>query len=110
MKTLALSAMKKLEIIVEGQYQGFITDLLERAGAGGYTILHNLSGKGTHGAHKGHLMFNDESVLVMVISAVPSSLVDPILEGLTPFLDKHMGVVFASDIAVSRMARPQPDG
>ncbi|MBK1717343.1 P-II family nitrogen regulator [Thiocystis violacea] len=110
MKSLAMSAMKKIEIIVEGQHQGFVTDLLDRAGAGGYSILHNLSGKGTHGAHKGHLMFNDESVLVMIVSAVPPSLVDPILEGLTPFLDRHMGVVFTSDIAVSRMVPPEPDG
>ena len=109
MKSLRLNPMTKVEIIVEGQYQGFVTDLLDRAGASGYTILHNLSGKGTHGAHKGHLMFNDDSVLTMIISAVPASLVDPILDGLEPFFDKHMGVVFTSDIAVSRMVKPDPD-
>lgn len=109
MKSLTMSALTKIESIVKGQYLDFITGLLERAGAGGYSILHNLSGKGTHGAHKGHLMFNDESVLVMVISAAPPSLTDAILEGATPFLDRRMGVVFTSDIAVSRMVRPGPD-
>ena len=109
MKSLTLRAMTKIEIIVAGQHLGFITDLLERAGAVGYTVLHNLSGKGTHGAHKGHLMFNDESVLVMIVSAVPPSLAAPILEGLTPFLDRHMGVVFTSEIAASRMVQPEPD-
>lgn len=109
MKSLTLCPMRKLEIIVEGQHLSFITELLERAGAGGYTVLHNLSGKGAHGTHKGHLMFNDESVLVMVVSAVPPDLADPILEGLTPFLDRHMGVVFLSDIAASRMLEPEAD-
>lgn len=109
MRNLVLTPMKKVEIIVEGQHQRFITDLLDRAGAGGYTVLHNLSGKGAHGTHKGHLMFNDDSVLVMILSAVPAHLVDAILEGLTPFFDKHMGVVFTSDVAVSRVVRPEPD-
>jgi hypothetical protein len=50
-------------------------------------------------------MFNDDSVLVMIFTAVPEDLVGPILEGLTPFFNKHMGVVFTSDIQVSRMVK-----
>lgn len=109
MNALTVAAMKKLEIIVEGEQQGFVVDLLDRAGASGYTILHNLSGKGTHGVHKGHLMFNDDSVLVMIMTAVSEDLVGPILEGLTPFFNKHMGVVLTSDIQVSRMVKMQTD-
>jgi nitrogen regulatory protein PII len=105
MRALTVTAMKKLEIIVEGEQQGFVVDLLDRAGAGGYTILNNLSGKGTHGVHMGHLMFNDDSVLVMIVTAVSVDLVAPILEGLTPFFNKHMGVVFTSDIQVSRLVK-----
>jgi nitrogen regulatory protein PII len=105
MNTLTVTAMKKLEIVVEGEYQPFVVDLLERAGVNGYTVFHNLSGKGTHGTHKSHLMFNDDSVLVMIVSAVSSDLVAPILEGLTPFFNKHMGVIFTSDIQVNRILR-----
>jgi nitrogen regulatory protein PII len=107
MSDFTVGAMKKLEIVVEGEYQGFVVDLLNRAGVSGYTIFHNLSGKGTHGTHKSHLMFNDDSVLVMIVSAVPQDLVSPILEGLGPFFNKHMGVVFTSDIQVSRMAKSE---
>ena len=107
MNDFTVSAMKKLEIVVEGEYQGFVVDLLNRAGVSGYTIFHNLSGKGTHGMHKSHLMFNDDSVLVMIVSAVPQNLVSPILEGLAPFFNKHMGVVFTSDIQVSRVAKSE---
>ena len=105
MKNLNLSSLKKLEIILDGEHKAFATDLLDRAGVKGYTIVNNLSGKGSHGFHEGHLMFNEDDVLVMIIAAVPEELVKPILEGLEPFYNKHSGVVFISDIQVTRMVK-----
>ena len=105
MKNLNLSQLKKLEIILEGEHQEFATDLLDHAGVKGYTIINNLSGKGSHGFHEGHLMFNEEDVLIMIIAAVPPSLVEPILEGFAPFYSKHSGVVFISDIQVTRLVK-----
>lgn len=58
MKSVKLYEMKKVEIIVRGEDLDFVSDLLDRAGATGYTIIHNLSGKGSHGFHEGHLLFN----------------------------------------------------
>jgi nitrogen regulatory protein PII len=105
MQELKHTAMKKLEIIVQGEQQDFVLDLLERAGVSGWTVVHNLSGKGSHGAHEGHLMFNEEDVLVMVITVVPEELAAAILEGLTPFFHKHIGVIFTSDIQVTRLGK-----
>jgi nitrogen regulatory protein PII len=105
MKNLNFSPLKKLEIIVEGAHQEFATDLLDRAGVTGYTIVNNLSGKGQHGFHEGHLMFNEDAVLIMIIVAVPEELVKPILEGYAPFFSKHSGVVFISDILVTRLVK-----
>lgn len=105
MKNLKLSTLRKLEIILGGEHLGFATDLLDRAGVKGYTILNNLSGKGTHGFHEGHLMFNEDDVLVMIIAAVPDELVNPVLEGLAPFYSEHSGVVFVSDIQVTRAVK-----
>lgn len=105
MKNLNLSTLKKLEIILDGEHKGYATDLLDRAGVKGYTIVNNLSGKGSHGFHEGMLMFNEDDVLVMIIAAVPEELVEPIMEGLNPFFNKHSGVVFISDIQVSRMVK-----
>jgi nitrogen regulatory protein PII len=107
MQELNHSPMKKLEIIVQGEFQEFVLDLLDRAGVSGWTVVHNLSGKGTHGAHEGHLMFNEDDVLVMVITVVPEGLAGHILEGLTPFFNKHMGVVFTSEIQVTRLGKFQ---
>lgn len=105
MNNMNLNSLKKLEIILEGAHQEFATDLLDRAGVTGYTIVGNLSGKGRHGFHEGHLMFNEEAVLIMIIVAVPADLVEPILEGFSPFFNKHTGVVLISDIQVARLVK-----
>ena len=107
MNNLNLSTLKKLEIILEGEHQAFATDLLERAGVTGYTIINHLSGKGSHGFHEGHVMFNEDSVLIMIITAVSEELVHPILEGFAPFFNEHTGVIFVSDIQVSRLIKFQ---
>lgn len=105
MKNLKFSPLKKLEIILEGEYQAFATDILDRIGVKGYTIINNLSGKGSHGFHDGHLMFNEDDVLIMIIAAVPEQLVTPIMQGFAPFYNEHSGVVFVSDIQVTRMVK-----
>ena len=105
MKNLQFSQLKKLEIILEGEHREFATDLLDQAGVKGYTIINNLSGKGGHGFHEGHLMFNEDDVLIMIIAAVPEALVEPILQGFAPFFGKHSGVVFVSDIQVTRLVK-----
>ena len=79
--------------------------VLDRAGVKGYTIISNLSGKGSHGFHEGHLMFNEDDVLIMIIAAVPEELVEPIIEGFAPLFSKHSGVVFISDIQVTRLVK-----
>lgn len=109
MKNLNLHPIKKLEIILAGEHQAFVTDLLDRAGVKGYTIVTNLSGKGHHGFHAGHVMFNEDDALIMIIAAVPKELVSPILEGLAPFYDKHSGVIFVSEIEVTRVVKFQDE-
>ncbi len=105
MKTSNFSQLKKLEIILAGEHQEFVTGMLDQAGVKGYTIVNNLSGKGSHGYHQGHLMFNEDDVLIMIIAAVPERLVEPILEGFDPFFSAHSGVVFISDIQVKRLVK-----
>lgn len=105
MKKIKLRPLKRLEIVVDGEHMPFVTDMLDRAGCKGYSIVNNLSGKGSHGFHEGHLMFNEDAVLVMIIVAVSEELVEPILEGLEPFFSENSGVVFVSDIQVTRLVK-----
>ncbi|MGC8506769.1 MAG: P-II family nitrogen regulator [Thiomonas sp.] len=105
MNAIKLHPLKKLEIILEGVHKEFATDLLDHAGVKGYTIINNISGKGSHGFYEGHLMFNEDDALLMIIVAVPEELVGPLLEGFQAFFEVHSGVVFVSDIQVGRLVK-----
>lgn len=105
MNKVKLHPLKKLEIVLEGAHKEFATDMLDRAGVKGYTIIGNLAGKGSHGLYEGHLMFNEDDALIMIITAVPEELVEPLLEGFQPFFEAHSGVIFVSDIQVGRLIK-----
>lgn len=94
--------MKEIKIVVQGDQLKFVTELLDRTGATGYTIINNVSGKGHHGYHEGHLLFNDTSSQVIVFTVVPEDKVQPILAGLGPLFNRHSGAMFVTDVAVSR--------
>ncbi|ALA59650.1 P-II family nitrogen regulator [Nitrospira moscoviensis] len=102
MMGLTLHPMKEIKIVVQGDQLKFVTELLDRTGATGYTIINNVSGKGHHGFHEGHLLFNDTSSQVIVFTVVPDSKVEPILAGLGPLFNRHSGAMFVTDVAVSR--------
>lgn len=102
MSALKLHPMKEIKIIIEGEHMHFVTDVLDRIKASGYTIFNNLSGKGHSGFHEGHMMFNDTSSLIMILTIVPEEKLDPILSGLKPFLERHSGSLFVIDACVLR--------
>jgi len=99
---MELHPMKEIKIILEGEHLHFVTDVLDRIKASGYTIFSNVSGKGHHGFHEGHLMFNDTSSLQMVLTIVPQDKLEPILYALKPFLERHSGGLFVSEVSVLR--------
>ncbi|HET6466373.1 MAG TPA: P-II family nitrogen regulator [Nitrospiria bacterium] len=102
MDGLTLHTMKEIRIVIQGEHVKFATDLLDAIKATGYTIIHNISGKGHHGFHTSHPMFNEMDSLVMLMTVVPQEKVEPILAGLKPLFDRYTGVMFVSDVAVSR--------
>ena len=102
MSDIKLHPMKEIKIIIEGEHVHFVTDVLDRIKASGYTVFNNLSGRGHHGYHEGHLLFNDTSSLQMILTIVPEEKMDPILSGIKPFLERHQGNLFVSDTNVLR--------
>lgn len=99
---LTLHPMKEIRVIVSGDNRPFVTDLLDRVQATGYTIIGNVSGKGHHGVREAHFMFSEQESLVMIMTVVPEEKVEPILAGLRPLFDRYSGVMFVSDVTVSR--------
>lgn len=102
MSGLTLHPMKEIRVIVSGEHRAFVTELLDRVKASGYTIIGNVSGKGHHGLREAHFMFGEQESLEMIMAVVPEIKVEPILAGLRPLFDRHSGVMFVSDVAVSR--------
>jgi nitrogen regulatory protein PII len=102
MMSLALHPMKEIRVIVAGEHQAFVTELFDKVHATGYTIIGNVSGKGHHGFREAHFMFSEQESLVIIMTVVPEEKVQPILAGLRPLFDRHSGVMFVADVAVSR--------
>ncbi|GMV49121.1 P-II family nitrogen regulator [Nitrospirales bacterium NOB] len=103
MGELTLHAMKEIRVIVSGENRPFVTELLDKVQATGYTIIGNISGKGHHGLREAHFMFSEQESLVMIMTVVPEEKVEPILAGLRPLFDRYSGVMFVSDVTVSRV-------
>lgn len=102
MGKLTLHPMKEIRVIVSGEHRAFVTELFDKVQATGYTIIGNVSGKGHHGIREAHFMFSELESLVMIMTVVPEEKVEPILAGLRPLFERHSGVMFVSDVAVSR--------
>lgn len=105
MATLALYPMKEIRVILAGEHRNFVTGLLDKVNATGYTIIGNIAGKGRHGIHDAHFMFSKQESLEMIMIVVPEDKVEPILSGLWQLFEQHSGVMFVSDVAVSRVER-----
>ena len=100
---VTLHRMKKIEVIVSGENEGLISNMLSDANISGFTLIRNVSGKGHHGFHEGKLLFNDKAVLVMFIAVAPEEAIERIAIGMKSLLEKNSGVMFVSDVSVARV-------
>ncbi len=98
-----LHPAKKIEIIVRGEKEPFVRDLLDESQVSGYTIHHNVTGRGEHGFHEGRLLFNDRDSLVMFFAVAGGETIQSIVDGLRPLFEKSSGVMFVSDTSVVRL-------
>ncbi|MDP3509470.1 MAG: P-II family nitrogen regulator [Candidatus Melainabacteria bacterium] len=100
--SLSLHPMKEVRVVVSGEQRGLITDLLDRIEASGYTVIAITAGKGHGGLQESHFMFGGIESLEMIMTVVPEEKVEPILSGLRTIFSHHSGVMFVSDVAVTR--------
>jgi len=99
---LRLHPMKEIRVIIAGEHRAFVTELLDRVHASGYTIIGNISGKGHHGVREAHFMFSEQESLEMILTIVPEEKVEPILAGMKPLFERHSGFMYVADVAVNR--------
>jgi nitrogen regulatory protein PII len=103
MRADALTPMKKLEIVIPGEHVADVRAILQQL-VSGYTQIAPVSGRGHHGYHEGRLLFNDTSAQTMIVTIIQPEALEPLLEGLLPLVERWSGVVWVSDVAVSRAA------
>ncbi|MBY0546948.1 MAG: hypothetical protein K2W95_06625 [Candidatus Obscuribacterales bacterium] len=102
MVDLSLHPMKEVRVIVSGEQRSFVTELLDRIEVSGYTVIAVTAGKGHGGVQSSHFMFGGIESLEMVMTVVPEEKVEPILSGLRTLFSHQSGVMFVSDVSVSR--------
>lgn len=100
---VTLHNMKKIELIVSGENETLISNILNEANLSGFTLLRNVSGKGHHGFHEGKLLFNDKATFVMFIAVAPEEAIAGIAKGMKSLFEKNSGVMFVSDVSVARV-------
>jgi len=100
---IVYAPLKKIEIVVPGEREGFVRDLLDRAGATGYTLIRDIAGMGHHGFHEGRLLFNDRASLIMIMAVGTEETIHKVASGLRPLFEKSSGVMFISDTRVVRL-------
>ena len=100
---IKLNKMLKIEVVVSGENQEAVTNMMQEAGVSGYTVLANVSGYGHNGLHEGRLLFNDKASLVMIMAVAPELIINNVAKGLKTLLEGQSGVMFVSEVSVARL-------
>ncbi|MDZ4052769.1 MAG: hypothetical protein U1E24_05815 [Phenylobacterium sp.] len=92
---------KRLEIIVEVARSRAVIEMVEKAGARGYTMVPQVSGKGNRGV-RGEAQLSDvfRNVLIIVIAA--EDIATRIIDQSQALLENYAGIVVVSDVEVVR--------
>ena len=92
---------KKIEIIVEAARSRAVIEMIENAGARGYTVVPQVSGKGNRGM-RGEAELSDvfRNVLIIVIAA--EEITSRIIDQSQAVLENYAGIVVVSDVEVVR--------
>jgi nitrogen regulatory protein PII len=96
-----LHSKKRIEIVVEAARAEAILEMVEAAGATGYTVISDVAGKGKRGIRDdAHLsdVFRNKVIVVIASDDVASR----IIEHSQAVLENYAGIVTVSDVSVLR--------
>lgn len=92
---------KKVEIVVEAARARAVIEMIEAAGAKGYTVVPDVSGKGNRGIRdEAHLSDVFRNMLIIVIAA--EEIASRIVEQSQALLENYAGIVVVSDVEIVR--------
>ncbi len=100
----AMHIKKRIEVIIEQPASHLVTELLDRHGATGYTVLSAATGRGTSGRwERSPVTAARQQVIVIAVTAPERA--PEIVADLGTLLQDFHGVVFVSDVEVIRSER-----
>lgn len=98
---MQLYRKKKIELIVEAARSRAVIEMVENAGARGYTVVPQVSGKGNRGIRDdAHLSDVFRNILIIVIAA--EDIAERIVDQSQALLENYAGIVVVSDVDVVR--------
>ncbi len=93
---------KRLSIIIEAPFLNRLLDLLDTHDVPGYTVLPALAGKGKSGSWRRDALSSDANRMVQVLIVLDAEKVPAVLRMVRGVLERQMGIVTVSDVAVLR--------
>ncbi|MBW4422589.1 MAG: P-II family nitrogen regulator [Myxacorys californica WJT36-NPBG1] len=91
-----MHAVKRIEIIANSFELGKILDSLNKAGVHGHAVIRNVAGKGLRDGHEDLDMTMLDNVYI--IAFCKPDLIKPVVENLTPLLNKFGGTCYISEV------------
>jgi nitrogen regulatory protein PII len=92
----AVKAVKRVEIVTDSLELSRIVEVVERAGASGYTMIRDVAGKGGHGIRAGDEL-TDVFKNCYVVTACTEDQARAIVEAVRPILKRTGGICLVSD-------------
>ena len=92
---------KKLEFVIEASLQRSLIELIDKAGAPGYTVMPAQAGRGRDGAwESGHI--SSAFSMVTIIVVCDATVADRLAEEVLPMLERFSAIVTIADVSVLR--------
>ena len=93
---------KRIEIIIEALLAEEATQIIDRSGAMGYSILPLIGGKGLSGSWSSDGQVSQAQSKVAIICIIDARKADDLLTTLFPIVSRQMGIISVSDVSVIR--------
>ena len=99
---MQLHPKRRLEIVIERPLLRRLETILKGLPATGYTVLPVLSGRGHEGDWQAAGAVGDAGQMVAAVCIVDPSALDAVLAAVFPLVERQIGIVSVSDVAVVR--------
>ena len=96
---------KRIDLIIEVPLLRRVTDRLDAAGVSGYSVVPVIAGRGRSGAWSADGQVGDAGHIASIVCIVDAGKVDDVLNMVFAVVQRQIGLVTVSDVAVVRPER-----